>query len=182
MKLIQKNFYFIRHGESEQNVNPLIGDEVDVSLTPHGKKQAESLSSLMEALPIKTICVSPLKRALQTKNIAIKKTNCPVIVIEELRECTTQIWLEMTDEKQERFSSEVQNFIKKTLLGVNQALKEPGPVIIFAHGGIHFALCHYLNIKEHDKKIDHCVPIHFYPTKNSEWQVELVKFNIGLIR
>ncbi len=67
-------------------------------------------------------------------------------------------------EKQPHLSCrDVELFMERVVIGVNQALSFPGPVLIVAHGGVHFALCHHMDIQEHTKTIDHCVPVHFYP-------------------
>ncbi len=72
MTILKKAFYFLRHGESEFATHPHLSDEVDVDLTPRGRKQAESIQPILEKLPIQTICVSPLLRAKATKDLSPK--------------------------------------------------------------------------------------------------------------
>ena len=173
MKIHRKNFYFVRHGESECNVNPHIGDEVDVALTLRGMNQAQSIQSIIETLPIQTICVSPLRRALDTKEIIAKNISCPVIVIEELEECTSEIWFKMTQMENGVISCEqVQSFVQRAVSGINKALSYPGPVLIVAHGGVHYAMCHHMQIEEYDKKIHHCTPAHFSISEMDTWKAK----------
>ena len=62
---------FIRHGQSEANINgTLIADEFD-KLTPLGKKQSEELRHVLESLKLtpKLLFCSPWTRARQTADI-----------------------------------------------------------------------------------------------------------------
>ncbi len=98
MPIIRKEFYFLRHGETSHNAEQILSDD-DVSLNGNGVKQAEAIKDVISEFPIKTICFSPLKRAIETKNIAAKRLNCRAIEIEELRECSGSVWTEMNQKK-----------------------------------------------------------------------------------
>lgn len=153
-----KSFYFVRHGETDLNAGYILHDETDVSLNENGRRQAHLIRPIIEKLPIQTVCISPLKRAQETAEIITHSLNCSFTIIEELRECSGEIWSKMTNLE---FCDLVQSFMQKVIVGINRALSFPDPVLIVAHGGVHWAMCHQLDIKEHEKKIDHCIPIHF---------------------
>ncbi|MEI8366272.1 MAG: hypothetical protein WCF65_07615 [Parachlamydiaceae bacterium] len=68
----------------------------------------------------------------------------------------------------------VKSFMQQVLNGVNQALSQPGPVLIVAHGGIHWAMCCFMNV-EHEWAIDNCVPVHFFMGENGKWQAKKLK-------
>lgn len=164
------NFYFVRHGESEHNVDPSLPDQLDVTLTERGRMQAQSIQPIIQSLPIKTICVSPLRRALETKEIIAQNLSCQIVVIEELRECDGPVWTTMTESNGITVCQNVQHFMKRTIEGINRSLQYPGPVLIVAHGGVHWAMCHTMAVNEYEKKIDNCVPAHFYQTEDFQWQ------------
>jgi uncharacterized phosphatase len=163
----KKNFYFLRHGETDFNAGKLIHDDTDIALNETGRNQANLIQPIIAKLPIQTICVSPLRRARETAEIAAAQLNCSMVVVEDLRECNSDEWLSMIEYK---FHDNVQIFMQRTLIGINQALAYPDPVLIIAHGGIHWALCHYMNVQDHAKIIDNCVPVHFSVTEKSEWK------------
>jgi len=178
MPIVKKEFYFIRHGETDHHLNLVSADEVDVPLNNTGRNQALSVQPVIEKLPIRTICVSPLLRALETKEIIAQNVACQVVVIEELRECTGEIWTKMNliDDIPGHTPCEiVHHFMEKTIAGINKALGHPGPVLIVAHGGIHWAMCHRINVRDHDKKIGNCVPVHFYLAEDHSWQARKLK-------
>lgn len=60
--ILQKEFYFIRHGQTDHNKSAPKIDHEDISLNDIGWQQANEIESIIAALPIKTICFSPLKR------------------------------------------------------------------------------------------------------------------------
>ncbi|WP_068469744.1 histidine phosphatase family protein [Candidatus Protochlamydia phocaeensis] len=173
MKVHEKSFYFVRHGETDFNLRQILTSEEDVSLNERGIQQAKSIQLIIEKLPIKTICVSPLKRAQETKAILAERLACPTIIIENLRECSGDVWMRMTAGEgmliPASYCSDVEYFFRRTIQGINEALSYPGPVLIVAHGGIHWALCHHLSI-QHEKKIGNCIPVHFDANPLEGWK------------
>jgi broad specificity phosphatase PhoE len=62
--------YFVRHGQSEANMQQIFdGQRLDSLLTETGKAQAQALIDPLRKLGIKRIVSSPLKRARQTAEI-----------------------------------------------------------------------------------------------------------------
>jgi uncharacterized phosphatase len=172
----KKEFFFIRHGETDANARQVIYDDGangDIPLNEKGRSQAKAVQKTLETLEIQTICVSPMLRARQTWEIAAENIRCPVVIVPELEECPGSIWLKMAIE-QNLALAEVQQFMKRALIGINRAVNHPGPVLIIAHGGIHWAMAHALAIPDHGKKIGNCVPVHFYLSENFEWRVRMV--------
>lgn len=161
MSIAKQEFYFVRHGETEHNAKQIIHLSTDIPLNPKGRRQAETIRPLIETLPIQTICVSPLLRAQETKNIISANIKCPVVVIKELEECDGDTWLNMISEDHNSILKEnVKRFFERTIEGINKSLSHAGPVLIVAHGGIHWAMCHHMDV-EHQKLIDNCIPVHF---------------------
>lgn len=150
--ILQQEFYFVRHGQTDHNL--LEGKHKsdhpsDISLNETGKNQAKLIQTTISALPIKTVCSSPLKRAQETKEIITSSLQVNHHEIHELSECSTQIWKEMV---QLGMYSSLPNegvtrqFMNQVLNGINQALSLPGPSLIVAHGGVHWAICCLMGI------------------------------------
>ena len=164
----KRDFYFIRHGQTDYNrrdieVNIELIDSTDIALNAHGEGQAHTIADKIAELPIKTVCCSPLKRAVQTKEIITKKLSCvDHHAVDALKECKIAIWNKMRAfQKGSTLSEELNAFRQQTLLGLEMALSKEGPVLIVAHGGIHWMMCHLMNIDSHEWIIDNCVPVHF---------------------
>lgn len=177
MVVSRNSFYFVRHGESEYNANPHSGVGHDSNLTERGKSQASCIEPIIAKLTVQTICVSPLKRAVQTQEIITKNLNCPVVIIDELRECTEAIWFEMNRFERNpemQVNEETRQFVKRVLTGINRALEHVGPVLIVAHGGIHFAMCQMMKIFNYEKDITNCGTVHFAPVHPDAWQAKVL--------
>jgi len=59
-------FLLIRHGQNDLLEKKLAGRLPDVHLNPKGREQAQRLSEVLSALPIKAVYASPLERAQET--------------------------------------------------------------------------------------------------------------------
>ena len=60
-------------------------------------------------------------------------------------------------------------FVNQVRSGINQALSLPGPSLVVAHGGIHWAICCLMGIDEHEWAINNCIPVHFSVGNNRKW-------------
>lgn len=94
--IIQKEFYFVRHGQTDGSAAAVKQDHGDISLNTTGRKQARMIEPIIASLPVKTICYSPLKRAKETREIACSNLTATHAEMANLSECNTQIWQEMT--------------------------------------------------------------------------------------
>lgn len=172
--ILKKEFYFIRHGQTDYNISNSKVDHEDVSLNIVGFQQAESIASVFRNLPIRSICFSPLKRAKETKEVICKNIQANHYEIPELGECSLQVWNDMTACGVNACHSShehVKIFMQKVLNGINQALSYEGPVLIVAHGGIHWATCCFMGLNNYDWTIANCVPMHFSLTTENSWNV-----------
>ncbi len=170
----QKEFYFIRHGQTDHNLKGLHTDHFDIPLNERGRQQASDIERIVTSLPIQSVCFSPLKRAKETKEIITSKLQAPHYEIADLTECTGAVWLEMNRLGYDALSKAqgpVQAFLQQAKNGINQALLQPGPVLVVAHGGIHWALCCWMKV-EHEWAIDNCVPVHFFLRPDKRWSAK----------
>ncbi len=79
--------YFVRHGESEANVQHVISNRVSpFGLTELGRRQAQTLAGKLRDIPITAIFSSPVLRAKETADIVSRSFYLPYQVTEALRE------------------------------------------------------------------------------------------------
>jgi probable phosphoglycerate mutase len=173
--ILKKEFYFIRHGQTDHNLleGKYKGDHPDdISLNETGINQAKLIQPIISALPIKSVCSSPLKRAQETKEIIAATHRVNHYAINDLGECSAQIWRDMTQfNMYSSFpnGSTVHQFMDQVRNGINEALSLPGPPLIVAHGGIHWAICCMISISAHDWAINNCIPVHFSIGDCGKW-------------
>ena len=164
-------FSFVRHGQTDSNAKRLIvGSELDVPLNDFGRMQAHDLKTTISRIEPQAVCYSPMRRAQETMEIATQGLNVDRIEIPELGECSANVWLQMTSGEMD---NEVEIFLERVVRGVGKALMFGTPVLVFGHGGTHFALCHLCNIKEHPWKINNCDVVYFEPRKQN-WEARLL--------
>lgn len=72
-----KKLYFIRHGQSEGNLNGIWSGRLDSPLTAEGKKQARLAARQAKDIQIDYIVSSPLSRAFQTAEIIAGEVGYP---------------------------------------------------------------------------------------------------------
>lgn len=80
--------YFIRHGQTEENVNHILTGRRDIPLNQVGMKQVVEEANRCKDLKIDIIYCSPLIRARQTCDAINKYHNSKIIVTDEVIERT----------------------------------------------------------------------------------------------
>ena len=86
LRLFRGPFYFLRHGQTQTNVQDLIAGWGDTELTDLGRRQAQSAAELLAKHPISAIYSSALKRARDTAQYVADRLQLPVTTIAELAE------------------------------------------------------------------------------------------------
>lgn len=82
-----KPFYFLRHGETDWNLEHRAMGSQDIPLNDRGVSQGLNAEELLKNEPIATIVNSPLLRArTKTADIIAQLIKAPVIEITELQE------------------------------------------------------------------------------------------------
>lgn len=188
--LTPTEFYFLRHGETDWNLQGLAQGQTDVPLNDRGRAQARAAQTLTQHLPIKTICSSPLSRALETAEILQEALGCALEVIEDLRECS---WGDCEGGSKGAWFQDwklgVSNppgaepyavFLKRALSGLNSALAYPGPVLIVAHGGVYWSVQKHAALgAEFD--LPNAAPVRHEPPKDDFpwWQAVELETHLG---
>lgn len=73
-----KHLYFIRHGESEANVQRIFAGQMDTPLTEKGRAQAKAAGEAAKQHHFDLIVSSPLVRAYDTAKIVAREVGYPV--------------------------------------------------------------------------------------------------------
>lgn len=119
--------YFVRHGESDANIQHVISNrESPFGLTEGGKQQARALAEKLKDVPITAIYASPVLRARETAEILSQAFHLPYQVTEALREYDCGILEERSDEEAWRLHREIaedwtihHNYLRKPEGGEN---------------------------------------------------------------
>lgn len=70
------NIYFVRHGQTDDNIVDILTGRNDISLNAVGIMQAENLKNKLNDIVFDKVYCSPLKRATQTAKTIIDDREC----------------------------------------------------------------------------------------------------------
>jgi len=167
-------FYFIRHGETNWNSERRVMGQKDIPLNQKGIEQANHAAEILKNTHFKFILSSPLARALKTAEIISDRVQKPIVVIDELKECSLGIregdikgeWLEEwkqggTIEKAELYNE----FIVRSQKAFKEALSHPSPILIVAHNAVYWGIQEALKLPKHD--VENAVPLYHLPPEHS---------------
>jgi probable phosphoglycerate mutase len=168
--LTHSPFYYLRHGETDWNVDGRMQGHTDVPLNANGLAQAARARDMLAGLEIATICTSPLSRARRTAEIVNEKHGRELVVIDELAECgfgpyegqRAGDWYGKWLDGQTPNGVEPRaGFFARALAGINVALMHKGPVLIVAHGGVYWAIQEYARLEK--GSLANCLPLRHDP-------------------
>ncbi len=181
--ITHKQFYYIRHGQTDWNLIGKLQGNTDRPLNDTGIAQANLAKEVLSNIAITTICCSPMIRARKTADIINETLNCPIVEIDDLRECDFGSlegstsnpwiagWLEGDGTNVPGDVEPLEQFIARCANAINDSLAHPGPVLIVAHGGT------YLPAKKglpEDQQIplQNCQPIRHDPpiSQGGSWR------------
>lgn len=170
------SFYFMRHGETNWNHERRVMGQHDLPLNEEGREQAYYAERLLrDESDIQTICYSPLIRAKQTAEIINEHRKLPMIALPDLKEMKLGVmegeflgnkkWLEEWENGHIIPGAETKDdFFKRAIAGIDQALSYAGPVLIISHGGIYRQIKKVLKMGPPD--LPNCAPLYFKATHN----------------
>ncbi len=180
--IARKQFYYVRHGQTDWNLEGKLQGCADIVLNQTGLKQAVEAKDRLSGEPIATICCSPLRRALKTAEIINQELKCPLIELEGLRECNFGLhegttccdwlndWLIGNTSVVPPDIEKVEDFQIRVIEAINQALDYTGPVLIVAHGGTYVPINNILPRNE-QWNLPNCQPVRHDPPdeNNATW-------------
>ena len=145
--IIRKPFYYIRHGQTDWNVERRFQGSMDIPLNETGIAQAHAAKALMSGLPITHVYSSTLQRARVTADIVNEGLNLPITGMDGLQECNfgvlegelrphnslSEDWRNgMTPDKAETYI----DFTVRVFTAINEVLENEGTPLIVAHGAV----------------------------------------------
>ncbi len=84
--MISRSFYFLRHGETDANVQKIFQGHGDNPLNANGRAQAQAAAEILRHYSINRIISSPLQRALETAEIINAVLQKPLSCEDALKE------------------------------------------------------------------------------------------------
>jgi probable phosphoglycerate mutase len=170
-------FWFLRHGETDWNVQGISQGNVDIPLNPVGIAQARAAAEKLRHRGIATIVSSPLSRARVTAEFVGKALALPVALDSDLREVSFGVqegqkmsdwfpyWLagEFTPEGAETFAA----LRRRAVAAANRATAQPPAVLVVGHGALFRSLRYAMGIVP-NMRTQNAVPIFCKPPEGGE--------------
>lgn len=176
--LLSQPFYFVRHGESESNLNQTVAGTRDVALTRRGHEQAQAAAAALEHAGITAIYSSALSRARDTAEYISRVLVLPVTILSDLGE---RNWGELEGQPLAlRVRGLIPNgaetpdqFMRRVLRGLAKVEPSDKPLIV-SHSGVFRVLCRIFGIVESAAPIANAHPLRFVPARepNQPWRME----------
>jgi 2,3-bisphosphoglycerate-dependent phosphoglycerate mutase len=170
-------FVFLRHGETESNLNDTIAGSLDVRLTERGHDQARTAAAALRGRGLTAIYSSGLRRARESAEHVAQALGLSVTTIPELAE---RNWGELEGKPRALRASGVTppgaetpvEFRARVLQGFER-IKGDGLPLIVGHSGVFRVLSAALGIPEREDRIENARPVRFRPPAgNGPWTLE----------
>lgn len=110
---MKTRLYFIRHGETDWNVEGRYQGSTDILLSEVGRKQAKLLGKRFQNIDIDMVYASPLKRAYATAEAVSLGADVPIVKEDDFREINFGEWEGHTTKELEEKFGEAYNTFKK---------------------------------------------------------------------
>ncbi|MBU4612623.1 histidine phosphatase family protein [Achromobacter sp. GG226] len=167
-------FYFLRHGQTECNARRIF-QGVDEPLNATGVAQAERAGDVLAREPIRTIVCSDIARAHHTARIVAAHHTITPAGTDGLRErhfgeLIGSSSADMDWDCAPPAGETLDTFVTRTAQALEAALREPGPVLVVAHGGTLYVLAGLLGLDATPALLGNAHPLRFDRT-DTGWQV-----------
>lgn len=176
--LLTRPFCFVRHGESEANLQDLVAGSTDVPLTERGRTQAFAAAHALQGAGITSIYCGLLSRARETAICIGQTLELPVTEIPELGE---RNWGSLEGQPRAlrvrgvtpRGAETPDQFQARVLAGLAR-IDDPGLPLIVAHSGVFRVLCRVLGVTEPRVPVANAWPLRWVPPVRcgQTWTVE----------
>ena len=178
--LLARLFYFLRHGETENNRRLLIAGSLNVELNDTGRAQARAAVDLVKSLGITAIYSSSLRRTRDTARVIADVLGLAVTPIAALNE---RNWGELEGKPRAARLLGVtppgaetpRQYIERTAAGL-ASIPAAGVPLIVAHSGTYRVLCRLLGHEAGAEPVMNCRPVRFTPPADGAgaWRVEML--------
>lgn len=172
-------FWFLRHGETDWNVQGISQGNVDIPLNAVGLAQARAAAQRLRHRGIASIVASPLSRARVTAELVGETLELPVQLDDGLREVAFGVqegqvmgdWYEdwlagnFTPEGAETFAG----LRRRAVAAINRAVARPPVVLVVAHGALFRSLRAAMGLAI-NLRTQNAVPMFCAPTA-SGWEL-----------
>jgi len=174
---INKSFYFIRHGQTDENKYKVTPENLDVPLNEEGKVQAQKAAKILKNKNIKVIIASTFTRAKETAAIINQELNVPIIYVDGLKEANSglvkgddirhnekiKIWRNGGEVKG---AESLYLFQKRIHSTIKEVINKYDDVLIVSHGSYFWNLTILLNGEAIDTK--NAAPYLFSPFSGNQ--------------
>lgn len=188
--IIRKPFYYIRHGQTDWNVEHRFQGSQDIPLNKTGIAQAHSAKERVRDLPITNIYSSTLQRARRTADIINEGLNLPVTDMDDLQECNFGVLegeLSLSNASGRSFSEDWKNgitpdkaetyvdFTDRVFRAINSVLETDGTPLIVAHGAVFWPVHTHMQL-DLIGSLPNADPVHLMPpaTGQDHWTLAVV--------
>lgn len=181
-----KSFYFIRHGQTDWNLERRMQGHTDIPLNQTGIDQAHRAAELFDKVQIDVIVSSPLSRAYKTAEIIAARKNLEIISEPLLRErhfgkFEGRTIFEVFDEYNLPHTSSMSAILppcaeqwpetKTRSINVvaDYLHKHEGNVLFVSHGAVFRAI--YESLAEVRLEAENAKPYYFEYDNNKQWKL-----------
>ena len=176
--IIRKPFYYIRHGQTDWNVERRFQGSMDIPLNETGISQAHAAKDLMRDLPITHIYSSTLQRARVTADIVNEGLDLPLTGMNGLQEVNFGVFEGQLSPKK-GFSDDWRNgmtpdkaesyidFTARVFTAINEVLENEGTPLIVAHGAVFWPVHTHMQLGL-ESTLPNAHPIHLSPPEDGQ--------------
>ena len=182
--IIPKPFFYLRHGQTDFNLESRFQGSMDIPLNKTGMDQAHAAREILRPYRFNRIYSSPLVRAWKTAEIVNSDRKKPLMKVSELAEMDfgdlegrrvesvslREEWLDgaVTPPGGENYLT----FTKRALGAINRVLDMEGTPLIVAHGGIFWPVAAAMELTMEDN-LPNARPAYLYPSENG-WKMDVL--------
>lgn len=173
-------FFFLRHGESENNQLDLVNGSTDCPLTERGRDQAREAAALLAGHRIGRIFTSPLARARETAAAVAEPAGAGIDIVEGLQErhwgvLECQPRSRLTDYFMVPEGAESWETYRDRVTAALIGLALPARALLVGHAGTMRVLRHGLAIGDVTDRLPNAAPVRFAESADGRWSFEPVE-------
>ncbi len=175
-------FYFLRHGETNENKNGIVQGQNDTELNALGRRHAEEAGERLVGVGLGSIYASPLRRTMRTASIVSVLTGVPIMSVPGLME---RHWGAFQGRRKDQRPADqnpptvetIEDFSDRVLAAL-ASITGPAPVLVVAHSGVFRVLCGHAGLPA-DRRVSTTSAQPLYiepaPAPGRQWRISEVQ-------